>query len=223
MNSLTEENYLKALLTLSGKSGEVGVNELSRRLGTKMSTVTSMMKTLSRKRLVSYEKYKPLRLTGKGKREAALILRKHRLAEMFLVEKMGFGWEEVHSIAEEMEHIIASQFFERMDKILGFPRIDPHGEPIPDKTGKIVNKHQLCLSDCEPGDVVKFSAVSNSSYDLLNSLNNHELQLGTLITVKSVDSFDRSLIVNYGKRKGETLSHKICERLMVQKLNNSSD
>src|SRR5580700_8948740 len=105
MNSLTEENYLKALFNLSSETGEVNVNELSKSLGIKMPTVTSMMKKLAGKKLVHYESYKPLRLTEKGKREAALIIRKHRLTEMFLVQKMNFGWENVHDIAEQVEHI----------------------------------------------------------------------------------------------------------------------
>ncbi len=137
MNSLTEENYLKALLSLSDDSGEVNVAAISKRLGIKMPTVTSMMRKLAGKHLVDYKRYRPLRLTEKGKKEARLIIRRHRLTELFLVEKMGFGWEEVHEIAEQLEHIQAKEFFERMDTILGFPKIDPHGRPIPDKDGKI--------------------------------------------------------------------------------------
>ena len=136
-NSLTKENYLKALFALSNEADEVTVNELSKRLGIKMPTVTSMMKKLAEKKLVNYESYKPLRLTEKGKREAGIIIRKHRLTEMFLAEIMGFGWEEVHEIAEQVEHIQSPDFFEKMDKMLGYPKIDPHGSPIPDKTGRM--------------------------------------------------------------------------------------
>src|SRR3954453_11986461 len=123
MNSLTEENYLKALFNIANESGEanVNVNELSRALGIKMPTGTSMMKKLADKKLVHYESYKPLRLTEKGKKEAALIIRKHRLTEMFLVHRMNFGWEEVHDIAEQVEHIQSSLFFEKMDQLLGYP------------------------------------------------------------------------------------------------------
>ena len=111
LNSLTEENYLKALFVLSNETDEVTVNELSKRLGIKMPTVTSMMKKLAEKKLVNYQSYKPLRLTEKGKKEAGIIIRKHRLTEMFLVEVMGFGWEEVHEIAEQVEHVQSSDFF----------------------------------------------------------------------------------------------------------------
>src|SRR5579864_5819241 len=133
MISLTEENYLKALFNLASDAGEVNVNELSKQLDIKMPTVTSMMKKLAEKELVHYESYKPLKLSEKGKKEAGLIIRKHRLTEMFLVEKMGFGWEEVHEIAEQVEHIQSVGFFTKMDELLGFPGIDPHGSPIPDK------------------------------------------------------------------------------------------
>ncbi len=218
MNSLTEENYLKALLTLAGETGEVNVNELSKKLGIKMPTVTSMMKAFSRKKLVHYERYKPLRLTGKGRKEAALIIRKHRLTEMFLVEKMGFGWEGVHEIAEQIEHIDAPELFDRIDKILNFPKIDPHGEPIPDETGKIKKEHYLKLSDCNQGDTVKFSAVSNTSSEFLNFLNNRELLLDMIIKVISVEQFDGSMVISYDKRKSETLSRTICERLLVQNI-----
>jgi DtxR family transcriptional regulator, Mn-dependent transcriptional regulator len=141
MNSLTEENYLKALLSLSGDSGEVNAAAISKRLGIKMPTVTSMMRKLAGKHFVEYKRYRPLRLTEKGKKEALLIIRRHRLTELFLVKKMGFGWEEVHEIAEQLEHIQTKEFFERMDIILGFPKIDPHGKPIPDKDGKLTIDH----------------------------------------------------------------------------------
>src|ERR1039457_2504409 len=137
MISLTEENYLKVLYNLSNEAGEVNVNEISKGLKIKMPTVTSMMKKLAEKKLVHYESYKPLRLTAMGKKEAGLIIRKHRLTEMFLVEKMGFGWEGVHDIAEQIEHIKSPEFFEKMDGLLGYPKIDPHGSPIPDKNGRM--------------------------------------------------------------------------------------
>ena len=133
MHSYTEENYLKALFNLANEMGEVSANELSKHLEIKMPTVNSMMKKLSEKKLVYYESYKPFKLTEKGKKEAGLVIRKHRLTEMFLVEKMDFGWEQVHVIAEQIEHIKSPEFFEKMDQMLGFPTIDPHGSPIPDK------------------------------------------------------------------------------------------
>lgn len=217
MNSLTEENYLKALFSLSNERGEVSVHELSQRLRIKMPTVTSMMKKLAQKKLVNYESYKPMRLTEKGKREAGLIIRKHRLTEMFLVQKMDFGWDEVHEIAEQLEHVQSPEFFEKMDELLGFPKIDPHGEPIPDKNGRMEWKEYHKLSDCKSGDTVTLCAVVNTSADFLKFLNSRELRLGLKIKIKSVEPFDGSMTASYGKRQLETLSHTVCERLLVEK------
>lgn len=217
MNSLTEENYLKALFSLSNERGEVSVHDLSQRLGIKMPTVTSMMKKLAQKKLVNYESYKPMRLTEKGKREAGLIIRKHRLTEMFLVQKMNFGWDEVHEIAEQLEHVHSPEFFEKMDELLGFPKLDPHGEPIPDKNGRMEWKQYHKLSDCKSGETVTLCAVVNTSADFLKFLNSRELRLGLKIKIKSVEIFDGSMTVSYCKRQHEVLSHTVCERLLVEK------
>ena len=217
MNSLAEENYLKALFNLSSETGEVNVNELSKHLRIKMPTVTSMMKRLAQKKLVHYESYKPLKLSEKGKREAGLIIRKHRLTEMFLVEKMGFSWDQVHEIAEQVEHIHSPEYFEKMDELLGHPKIDPHGSPIPDKNGKLVSKAQKKLSDCKAGEVMELSAVIHSSDDFLKFLNSRELKLGLKIKIMSVEPFDKSMVISYAKRPAETLSHIVCERLLVEK------
>jgi DtxR family Mn-dependent transcriptional regulator len=206
------------LLNLSNDKGEVNVNELSKRLEIKMPTVTSMMKRLSSKKLVHYESYKPLRLTEKGKKEAAAIIRKHRLTEMFLVEKMGFGWEQVHDIAEQIEHIQSPEFFAKMDELLGYPKLDPHGSPIPDKNGKMVWKEYSKLSECKAGDTIKLSAVINTSAEFLKFLNSRELSLGLKLKIKSVEPFDNTMVVSYGKRLSETLSHTVCERLLVEKV-----
>lgn len=217
MISRTEENYLKALSNLSNESGEVNVNELSKALDIKMPTVTSMMKKLAEKKLVYYESYKPLRLTDKGKKEAGLIIRKHRLIEMFLVEKMGFGWEEVHEIAEQIEHVQSVALFEKMDEMMGLPKIDPHGSPIPDKNGKITRIKYNKLSDCKAGDNVKLTAVINTSAEFLKYLNSRELRLGLRIKIKSVETFDKTMVVVYSKRPSEVLSNIVCERLLVEK------
>src|SRR5690554_6728530 len=206
MRSLAEENYLKAMFNLADAKGEVSVNDLSRHLSIKMPTVNSMMKKLAEKEFVHYESYKPLRLTEKGRKAAALIVRKHRLTEIFLVEKMGFGWEQVHEIAEQIEHIQSSLFFEKMDELLGYPKVDPHGSPIPDKAGKIAWINYTKLSDCSQGETVKLAAVTHSSDDFLKFLNNRELSLGLELKIKSIEDFDGSMVVSYGNKKAETLS-----------------
>ena len=216
MHSYTEENYLKALFNLANEKGEVSANELSKKLDIKMPTVNSMMKKLSEKKLVHYESYKPLRLTEKGKKEAGLIIRKHRLTEMFLVQKMDFGWEQVHEVAEQMEHLHAPDFFEKMDEMLGYPTIDPHGSPIPDKSGKIDWKYYEKLSDCQAGQTVKLSAVINGTDEFLKFLNTRELHLGVKIKIRSVENFDGSMLVSYNKKTAETLSQTVSERLLVE-------
>jgi len=216
MISLTEENYLKGLFNLANERGEVNVKELSAMLGIKMPTVTSMMQKLATKKLVHYESYKPLRLTERGKKEAALIIRKHRLMEMFLVEKMGFGWEEVHEIAEQIEHIQSPAFFEKMDELLGFPKIDPHGSPIPDRNGKVEWKQYTKLSDCKEGDAVRLCAIVNSSEEFLKFLNSREMKLGLEIRVLSIEPFDKSMTLSYDGHKKESVSHTVSEKLLVE-------
>lgn len=216
MASQTEENYLKALFTLGNDTGEINVSDLSSMLQVSIPTANSMVKNLYKKGLLNYEKYKPLSLTVKGKKEAALIIRKHRLTEMYLVEKMGFGWERVHEIAEQVEHIKSPDFFDRMDEILGHPTVDPHGSPIPDKNGKINWKSYQKLSDCKPGSSVKLSALTHSSEEFLKYLNSKKLSLGLTLLVQSVEKFDGSITVRYNKNQTEILSAVVCEKLLVE-------
>ncbi len=218
MNSLTEENYLKALLLLSADTGAVSVNDLSKQLGIKMPTVNGMVKRLAEKGLVHYESYQPLQLTEQGRKEAGLILRKHRLTEMYLVEKMGFGWEEVHDIAEQIEHVQSPRFFEQMDVLLGHPTLDPHGSPIPDKNGEIAWRKYRQLSDCKSGETVVLTAVTHSADDFLRFLNSRELRLGLKVKVLSVEPFDGSMVICYGARKAESLSALVCEKLLVEEV-----
>ena len=215
MVSQTVEIYLKALYHLSSESSEVSVSELSTLLGVSKPSANSMMKNLKDRGLVHYEKYRPLVLTEKGQKEAALIVRKHRLTEMYLAEKMGFGWEEVHEIAEQVEHVSSTKFFERMDEILEHPTEDPHGSPIPDPEGNIVKQSYKRLSDCKQGDIVKVSALGFSSKEFLEFLDRRGITLGLQIQIESLESFDNSIWVRFhGKR--ESLSSQVCEQLLVE-------
>lgn len=218
MPSFIEENYLKALYSLTNQEEGVSASELSRLLKVSLPTVNSMMKKLSKQGLVYYEKYKPLLLTENGKKESALIIRKHRLTEMFLVGKMGFGWEEVHEIAEQIEHIQSSAFFEKMDVLLDHPTIDPHGSPIPNKEGKMAWNNYIKMTDCKAGDRVKLVAVTHSADEFLRFLNSRGLQLGVILTIKSIEIFDGSMLLSYGRRLNETLSLTVCERLLIEKI-----
>lgn len=215
MLSLTEENYLKAIFHLSAAEGHVGMNELSKELGTKMSTANAMMKRLSLKGLLDYESYKPVKLTERGRREAALVVRRHRLTEMFLVEVMHFSWDQVHEIAEQMEHIRSSVFFDKMDAMLGYPSSDPHGSPIPDKDGRVKRRKEKKLSECRAGDKLLLSSVNQGSDDFLRFLSQRRLTLGLSFTVMKVESFDGSMQITVKGRRPEFLSREVCEKLMV--------
>lgn len=216
MNSLTEENYLKALFHLSKEKGEVSASELSSFLGTKMPTVNSMMRKLAEKDLVCYEKYKPLRLTKKGLREAALIIRKHRLTEMFLVEKMGFSWDKVHEIAEQVEHVQSPEFFEKTDALLMYPKIDPHGSPIPDKNGEIEYSGYKKLSDCKIGDSVVFCAIDLATPQFYSFLDKKNLKIGSTIKILSIEEFDGSTLIEQSDSTSTTLSRTVCDKILVK-------
>ena len=216
MNSLTEENYLKAIFHLLDSENQVTVNELSKFLQIKMPSVNSMMKKFADKNWVIYETYKPIRVTELGRKEAAIVVRKHRLTEMFLVEKMGFGWENVHEIAEQLEHVHSEDFFDKMDEILNFPKVDPHGEPIPDKDGVIITQNLKKLSECKINETVILTSVTISTDDFLNYLNQRNLALGAEILIKNIEKFDGSMQIEFSD-KTEVLSKMVCEKLLVKK------
>jgi len=218
MHSPIEENYLKALYHLSLENGEVSVNDLSKHLGIKMPTVNSMMKKFLEKDLVVYESYKPLRLTDLGKLTAVLIVRKHRLTEMYLVEKMGFAWHEVHEIAEQIEHIQSPLFFEKMDELLAFPKFDPHGSPIPTKLGEIPTNNYIKMSDAKANDVIEITGVRASSEEFLKYLTAKNLQLGTTVKVVQKEAFDGNMVLLFTKSKTEiVVSQVVAEKLWVEK------
>lgn len=214
--TLTEENYLKAIFHLINEENTVTINEISKFLKVKMPTVNNMMKKFADKKWVKYESYKPLKITESGKKEAALVVRKHRLTEMFLVEKMNIGWENVHEIAEQLEHIHSVLFFDKMDEILNHPKTDPHGEPIPDKDGNIISQDLRKLSQCSENEIVVFSSVTTSDDDFLNYLNEKKLVLGSRISILKIEKFDQSMLVKIGK-KNEILSNIVCEKLLVSR------
>ncbi|MCZ2083504.1 MAG: metal-dependent transcriptional regulator, partial [Flavobacteriales bacterium] len=215
MISLTEENYLKAIFHLRNDDNTVTVNELSKFLNVKMPSVNNMMKKFALKNWVLYETYKPLKITEEGKKQAALIVRKHRLTEMFLVEKMNIGWENVHEIAEQLEHVHSELFFDKMDEILQYPKFDPHGEPIPDKEGNIIALDLQKLSNCKIGDQIIFSAVTVSDDDFLTYLNSKELELGTKLEILEIENYDQSMTILKDDGIRTTLSKMVCEKILV--------
>lgn len=214
--TLTEENYLKALFHLADNESKVTINELSKFLNVKMPSVNNMMKKFSEKKWVVYETYKPLIVTEKGKREAALVVRKHRLTEMFLVKKMNFGWESVHEIAEQLEHVHSKIFFDKMDEILDYPRIDPHGEPIPDKDGNIISLNLQKLTGCKVGEEVVFASVTLSDDAFLNYLTERKILLNTKLKILKIEDFDKSITVDIDG-KIEVLSKKATDKILVKR------
>lgn len=215
MISLTEENYLKAIFHLRNADNTVTVTELSKFLNVKMPSVNNMMKKFAQKNWVIYESYKPLKVTASGQKEAALIVRKHRLTEMFLVEKMNFGWENVHEIAEQLEHVHSEIFFDKMDELLNYPKFDPHGEPIPNKQGDIISLDLKKLSECEIGQDVVFSSVTVSDAEFLNYLNTKKLVLGEKWKITDIEKYDQSMVISKDDGSITVLSAVVCEKILV--------
>tara|TARA_B100000767_G_C19768099_1_gene538624 strand:- start:718 stop:1374 length:657 start_codon:yes stop_codon:yes gene_type:complete len=218
MQTQTNENYLKAIYFLSQENIDVSITELSKKMEVSKPTVNNMVKKMQDKGWLYYEKYKPIKLTVKGKRLGALIVRRHRLTEMFLSQIMGFGWEEVHDIAEEIEHISSTLFFDRMDEILGFPTLDPHGSPIPDKKGEVVAVNYLNLAHIKEGQKVKLCGLENSSKDLLLYLNKKKIKLGSVLSVLHIEKFDNSFEVMLENNATIFLTFDVCMSLLVEKM-----
>lgn len=216
MATNVKENYLKAIFYLDKVDTNISLSDLSKEMGVSIPTVNSMVKRLQDEKWVVYEKYKPLKLTAKGRKTAALIIRKHRLTEMFLEKFMGFGWEEVHDIAEEIEHVRIEKFFDRMDELLGFPAMDPHGSPIPDKDGTIKPRNCSALSEIKAGQVVRICALKESSQEFLHYLNRQQIKLGTVMEVIRIEEFDRSVQVQLKEQPNPmVLSSDVSSRLLV--------
>ncbi|MDC9722063.1 MAG: metal-dependent transcriptional regulator [Urechidicola sp.] len=218
MPTQTKENYLKEIYFLNQKSVDISISELAKNMNVSKPTANNMIKKMQEKGWVLYDKYKPIKITVKGNKLGALIVRKHRLTEMFLAQVMGFGWEEVHDIAEEIEHIQPTIFFDRMDEILGFPTIDPHGSPIPDKNGKVRKPDYLNLTSINEGQKVKLCGLTKSSKDLLLYLNKKKIKLGTEFTVQQIEKFDNSFELLFKDQSLLILSFEVCQCLLVEKL-----
>lgn len=216
MISFTVENYLKTIYQLSQKTeGGVHTNAISEALGTKAATVTDMLKKLDNQKLINYKKYQGVNLTAKGRLTALNIIRKHRLWEVFLVEKLAFKWDEVHELAEELEHIDSEELINRLEEFLGHPKVDPHGDPIPDKEGNIDRTEQVPLTDLEEGGVGYVTGVRDSSKEFLQYLDNQGIGLGNKLKVKQIFEYDKSRTVE-GGGKSMTLSLQVCKNLYVK-------
>jgi DtxR family Mn-dependent transcriptional regulator len=214
--TISEENYLKVIYHLSLVSPKgVNTNAIAGMLETKASSVSDMLKKLATKELVSYQKYQGVLLTDKGIRIAKMIVRKHRLWEVFLVEKLHFSWDEVHEIAEELEHIKSEKLINKLDAFLDFPAFDPHGDPIPDVNGDVKKVNKLLLSDSELNKEYRCIGVKDSSSDFLKYLDKQKIALGSTFLVKEKEVFDDTLLVEVNAKE-ISISHKIANNLYVQ-------
>jgi len=213
-----KENYIKALFYLHQKNEDISLSDLGEELQVSKPTANEMIKKLQGEGIVISKKYKPIRITKKGKQCAAEIIRKHRLSEMFLMQIMKFGWEEVHEIAEELEHIKTDKLFDRMDELMGFPTTDPHGSPIPDKNGNFNKPEYKRLSQMPVNSSITVKALRDSSTDFLLYLNNKEIQLNTKIEIKHVEGFDGSLTISYDGNSNVVLGKSVCDRILVDEI-----
>jgi DtxR family Mn-dependent transcriptional regulator len=214
--TISEENYIKVIYHLSLVSPKgVNTNAIAGMLDTKASSVTDMLKKLSEKELVAYQKYQGVTLTEKGFYSAKMIVRKHRLWEVFLVDKLNFSWDEVHEIAEELEHIKSENLINKLDAFLDFPSFDPHGDPIPNADGEIKKINKLLLSETELNKEYQCVGVKDSSSSFLQYLDKQKIALGSKITVKEKESFDDTLLVEIDSRQ-LTISNKIANNLYVK-------
>ncbi|GJM33126.1 MAG: iron-dependent repressor [Saprospiraceae bacterium] len=216
--SQTEENYLKAIFKISeGTPTPASTNAISAEVSTSAASVTDMVIRLSKKELVDYKKRKGVRLTSKGLQIATHLIRKHRLWEVFLVEKLSFSWDEVHDIAEQLEHIKSPDLVERLDTYLGHPRFDPHGDPIPDADGKFAFRKQVLLAELTRGEQGIVVGVQDHSTAFLQYLDQLQLILGAQIELLERFVYDESVKIMLNNSREMILSKKVCQNLFIQK------
>lgn len=213
--STSEENYIKAIFHLQ-KDGTVTTNELAAELQTKPASVTDMMKKLSTKKLVHYKAYHGFTLTSEGRKVALLIIRRHRLWEFFLAEKLKFSWDEVHAVAEDLEHVSSKKLIDKLDEYLGFPRTDPHGDPIPDSNGKIETNKQVSLLEMPLNKLATVSYVSDQSSGMLELLSHKKIVIGTRLEVKKKFSYDNSLEIKIQQQTPINISEQLAKNIFVR-------
>lgn len=215
--SFAEENYLKIIYRLSESNpNEISTNEVAEMIQTKAASVSDMLRKLSEKGWVNYQKYQGVRLTDKGQKIALSIVRKHRLWEVFLVEKMGFNWDQVHDIAEQLEHIESEELINKLDEFLGFPKVDPHGDPIPNKDGVIPDLGYQLLSDCKPNTTCTLMGVAQDSTVFLQLVTKLDLKLGSKLNLIEINSFDRSISVSIEGQTPVFISHEVAKNILVK-------
>lgn len=218
MISHTEENYLKAIFKIFERDRKsVSTNAISKEMKTSAASVTDMLNRLSKKKLINYEKWKGVTLTTKGNQLSVNLIRKHRLWEVFLVDKLNFTWDNVHDIAEQLEHIKSTKLVERLDQFLGHPKFDPHGDPIPDAEGNFASRNQILLANLATNESGIVVGVNEHSSPFLQYLDQLQLNLGSKIEVLEKFVYDESIKVRLNDNQEQTLTKKVCQNLFVTK------
>jgi DtxR family Mn-dependent transcriptional regulator len=216
MITLAEENYLKAILSISLKEdGKVSTNAIASEIGTSAASVSDMLKKLHDKKLIKYEKYKGLEISDLGEIQAINILRKHRLWETFLVNNLGFNWGEVHDVAEQLEHIKSPELIDRLDAFLEYPKFDPHGEPIPSKEGEIPSTDTTPLNELQIKTKGKVMGVTLDDKAFLDYLTKLNISIGTSIEIIEKISFDKSISIKI-KNIRQHISNDVAKHLLVK-------
>lgn len=213
--STSEENYIKAIFHLQGDQDTVTTNALADRLRTKPASVTDMMKKLKAKKLLHYQPYQGFRLNNEGKKLALDIIRRHRLWEYFLAEKLKFRWDEVHAVAEDLEHVSSKKLIDKLDEFLGYPKFDPHGDPIPDSLGKMENNQQINLLELPLNKPAEVCRVLHQSEQMLDLLQHKRIGIGTKLEVKKKFDFDHSLEVKIRQQPSFTITEQLAKNIYV--------
>ena len=214
--STSEENYLKTIFHLQTKDDNVTTNELAERLQAKPASITDMMKKLKTRKLVNYQPYQGFRLTTEGKKVALNIIRRHRLWEYFLAEKLKFSWDEVHEVAEQLEHVSNKKLIDKLDEYLAFPKFDPHGDPIPDTNGKMETSKQISLPELPLNKMARICCVANQSELLLEHLQEKKIKIGAMVIVKRKFTYDESLEIKLDNKLVLTISGQLAKNIFVK-------
>ena len=222
MFTVSEENYVKSIYHLQQHARNVSTNELAGRLHTKPASVTDMLKKLKAKNLLNYEKYYGVKLTPEGRKLALEIIRRHRLWENFLVNHLQFNWDEVHEIAEQLEHVQSTMLTDKLDAYMDFPRFDPHGDPIPDSKGKMETMNQVNLLQLQPHQEAEICAVGSQQTELLEMLRSKKLQIGAMVSITHRYAFDNSVELVINKQAPQSISGQLAGQLFVKVKNNKA-
>lgn len=214
--SIAEENYLKAIQKLSdAQIHKISTNDIANMMNIAAPSVSDMLKKLAQKKMISYEKYYGVKLTKQGEQIAFSLIRKHRLWEVFLTQKLNFAWDEVHDIAEQLEHIKSDDLINRLEKFLGSPKYDPHGDPIPDAKGQIQVRKQIQLNELKKNEKAVIVGVKDTGAVFLQFLDSIQLSLGTKVQMKNVIEFDQSIIIKLADNRELMLSHLVSQNIFV--------